>query len=696
MISSTTLIIGTVSGVSGSNARILPLRTHNGDSWTPARSEDFPPNGSVFWERARPQIARGDVIAFHVRRHFGQNDWAVEREVDCHRLIDYTSRGYELVLRNWHQGPLVFGREAGPRSVYLACRENIVLGPLKAHAENRKLTLDPTQRLDRIEANHCPEAIVNLGQHGLWMIPQLRENPSNVVDARTDVEVLRSAMSDARKILGDQDESVPAIVETKSAIATALKLVAAADIDRTKIERLERAMAIVEQWEGTRLRATDLEREIQALPDTVAIIDRLRAAVATDVRATAEAEFARENAAAEAGLASARAEITELEAQASTLRDELSRADDLVQQRLAEISSDAAKAVSESIMLSALTQTNASLYSTPQSASARRQLRTGRPFTATDVDVPTKPVAAFSEAAADDSLEALRRIHAAITAGLVPVLLGSGARQALSTYARIAMAGRTVSLPVAHDFLQPVDLLGIVAETGALARPHGDLLVSANREVSTKYPGLVVLEGFNRGATESYLVPWLSEPNQSIQIELEAREALGEQHFTRHPRLAVAAIATVGATSARVGPELWSGAVLIDVPTWRPSGQNAPALSRTVINAHPSPTAVEVAKNASTGSVEIAKQWWQIDAGVLDAAERFAAALADVRGKKGDTALIRQALAECSLLPPVATEADPAELRDAVAAIAQWAAPGDDDYEQRLIRRAHRAARALG
>ncbi|MGB6126342.1 MAG: hypothetical protein WBG47_13400, partial [Gordonia sp. (in: high G+C Gram-positive bacteria)] len=596
---------------------MTPLRTHDGSSWQQAHADDFPTGGDVFWEHARQDLAHGNLIAFNVRRNNGKQSWAVEREVECHRLIDYTDRAYELVLRSWHQNPILISRTPGPHSEYVACRDNLVIGPLRAIATSRSLTLDPTQRLDLIEANLCPQAVVDLGGRGLWLVPELQHSASFVIDARTDAEVLRSAMTDARKILSDQGREVPSAVETKSAIDQALRLASRADVDRTKIERLKRARSIAGRWDKTRLQASELEHEIRALPEVTEVIDGIRGKVSEQVRADAESAFRLEKAEAAADLRAARDEAEDLRAESKVLYEELSRADELVKERLAEISTDAAKAVSDSIMLSALGQADFSKSPGSQRSSSVPQLRRGRVFGELNPVLQKKSAAAFADVAADNSLQAVRRIHAAIVAGLVPVLIGAGSQSALAAYARVALAGRTVSVPITHDFLQPTDLLGIVAETGELARSHGDLLIAANREVSATHPGLAILDGFNRGATESYLVPWLIEPSQSIQIGPVASEALLQSEFTRSPHLAVAATATIGSTSAPVGADLWSRAVLIDVPKWSPVGRGLPELSWIPIDSRANPTVAAKAKEAWNGSVDIAKEWWQIDASVL-------------------------------------------------------------------------------
>nr|KOY48934.1 hypothetical protein ISGA_13445 [Gordonia sp. NB41Y] len=105
----------------------------------------------------------------------------------------------------------------------------------------------------------------------------------------------------------------------------------------------------------------------------------------------------------------------------------------------------------------------------------------------------------------------LLRIHGAARAGLVPVLTGNGAASALAVYAMVACGGRLATLPVAHDFLHPVDLLGVRSSNPAMTRLHSGILLGANAAVSKSGPGMLVLESVNQAPTESYLLPWLEE-----------------------------------------------------------------------------------------------------------------------------------------------------------------------------------------
>src|SRR5699024_1227658 len=101
-------------------------------------------------------------------------------------------------------------------------------------------------------------------------------------------------------------------------------------------------------------------------------------------------------------------------------------------------------------------------------------------------------------------------------AGLLPVVTGPGANSALHVFARTVLGDRIAELPIGHDFLQPLDLLGYVAADCQHTRPHGGLLNAVAADTAAGGPGLVVLESFNRGPVESYLLPWLTHPYREL------------------------------------------------------------------------------------------------------------------------------------------------------------------------------------
>jgi hypothetical protein len=99
-------------------------------------------------------------------------------------------------------------------------------------------------------------------------------------------------------------------------------------------------------------------------------------------------------------------------------------------------------------------------------------------------------------------------LHASFLGGAVPLLTGSRSKEALAAYADCVAGGRLCWIPVSAGWLEPSDYLGrIDPRSGCLSsHPSGliELLLQATADSSLH---LVVFEGANRAAIESYLVP---------------------------------------------------------------------------------------------------------------------------------------------------------------------------------------------
>ena len=101
-----------------------------------------------------------------------------------------------------------------------------------------------------------------------------------------------------------------------------------------------------------------------------------------------------------------------------------------------------------------------------------------------------------------------QRIHSAFAARLLPLLAGPRSLDALHAYAQVATDGRIVVVQVTTALTEQSDIFGRVDSTRRSFVPHPAGLidiVSAARQSDGLM--LVVLDGANRGATESYLLP---------------------------------------------------------------------------------------------------------------------------------------------------------------------------------------------
>lgn len=107
--------------------------------------------------------------------------------------------------------------------------------------------------------------------------------------------------------------------------------------------------------------------------------------------------------------------------------------------------------------------------------------------------------------------EAAGLLHTAFLSGLLPVLTGDGAYLTLKNYAQCIAGGRLLWIPVSAAVIEPEDLLGRYDSATRRFIPHPsrliDLLLHAQNSDELF---VVVLDGINRAAIDSYLSPLLA------------------------------------------------------------------------------------------------------------------------------------------------------------------------------------------
>ena len=248
-----------------------------------------------------------------------------------------------------------------------------------------------------------------------------------------------------------------------------------------------------------------------------------------------------------------------------------------------------------------------------------------------------------------------KRIHAAIAAGLVPILVGPTALLALDAYSRVACGGRTTTVYVTPSLLESSELFGRVDSARGDFVCHAAGLIDVLRAApGSRGAALVTLEGINRGPTESYLLPLLQMRARGGRIPLF------------HPDTPVS-------SSSRVEPvvvwpsNVWLAATAVDGPTSLPTSRDVLAHSVVievdacqVVSDGTRDTASEIALDSElirpvdppTHIVEDLLEAFPDARGYRSSLDRFGAMLARF---ESDPGRLRTALVESVLLPLVVT-----------------------------------------
>lgn len=167
---------------------------------------------------------------------------------------------------------------------------------------------------------------------------------------------------------------------------------------------------------------------------------------------------------------------------------------------------------------------------------------------------------------------AYQPLHAAFASGLLPVVAGSRAIDALHAYAHVATGGRSLLIQANSALADVQDIFGRVAQRRYVPHPAGLIdIVRAARKSDGLF--LVMLDGINRGATESFLLPLMrTAVRHSGAIALfhpsavEPGDPYRMERRIEWPRhLLLAATLVEGPTTLPVAPDVWNDSVLIQM-----------------------------------------------------------------------------------------------------------------------------------
>ncbi|MFZ3391675.1 hypothetical protein TVH25_00235 [Rhodococcus sp. 7Tela_A2] len=677
-----TRVVGQVDYRNDRFAVVTPVHDDMGTGWKPADPDDYPTRGKVFWWQPWPDIHTGSVVLFELVEGKGEPDhFAVSKAEFLCPVLEYGLFSYDEALERLTSDLQEVSEEikAG-KDVYAWCRDELLVGPLTPRIDGTRFFIpSDSVRLERVPYREEESAIFPMPNGRYYCAPT--SPVTGHLDCRSDAEVLRTAVRDAVAIAAKSSTGAPGFLATKALMqkaADALREGDRLDDRQYKLDRIARALKICRESDEVRTQAKDIAEALRAHPAIKPELDRSIAEVREKAIETARQEIDGELESERQTLKLLREEVSALQAERTRIRSELDQArrqlsesadavtrqleslEDSVTDRIAVLVDGATDLLSDSILFRAL-----GVGSTVGGKAERPTYSTANPFTTVRArPVPQdRPVTQVLQGAADAvgvGSTALIRLHAAARAGIIPIVAGNGGSAALSAYATAAFGARVATLSVAHDFLHPVDLIGIRSSNPAMTRMHTGLLLGADAGVRAGGAGMLVLESFNQAPTESYLLPWLQTPDRTIVVPHAARQIVGTPFVTPHPDIVVAATAAAGTTTAQLSPDIWGFAVAIDVPHAVPDSLRR--VRPTVIDRTPLPSASPRILSTISKMATKLGDYCEIDEGVLGTARRFAAGLAEFQNDGG----VVSSLVECVLVPALASSLSGSELTDAI------------------------------
>jgi hypothetical protein len=560
----------------------------------------FPNRGRVTWVKPHEDVMMGSVWACTYEPHpgFDSTDSRHDRfrinwnnpPKPLQEVIRLEAYNADEVFKTLEHGLSLSFVPA--KAVYLVLDDQSWAGPLRLIQEQGKWTLDPRQRehpIPRVSAlprKDCVEVYVDAQR--LFVRANVRA-PVKIgeLDWAPAQLVLKRLLREIRK----NDELNQRLGLTNKAIRDAVE---AFPTDQSEVvaQRVARARAFIKNAERVQAELQSFETELLAVPTVAARIANAEREGRAQAKAKVEQEYAEE--AVDREMRRRADELSALEAQIAERRRELdaqlSHADATISARVAEMIAKPAEALAQVALVRAALGngyhesrnghapvSTASTIHPPAAA-----LQAGEEQVANQPQFVKSVRQQFNAAAIPSSVA--QSIHAAFLSGIMPVLDGPGALEALETYARCTTGERLLQIQTLPTMLEPADLLGRIGPHSRQFIPHAagllDLLLFAQQPDQADKLFLVVLEGVNRAAVDSYLLPVLAahrsalctEEGRTLSLAHPAAFSAGDPYAVaarlRWPsNVLLAGTLTDGVVRLPLPASLWKDACYIPVET---------------------------------------------------------------------------------------------------------------------------------
>jgi len=689
-------------------AGVQPLFDVSKKDWRELNARDFPTQGQVFWPLAR-EATENALVFFRAEDNSpGQKDeFKVAEPQLAIEIVDFRAVGGPAEVRALLTAGLRRPGLPGGRAL-LWCSPDILVGPVKLlRSPTGLVTFDAAHR-DRIPS--FPSGGVDLRTvadgraQRMLLSSDVLPAPAGYVDWDDDRLILRRALTAAveRAKRGGADPGF-----TKRLIDEAADSIAqggtGADLQLERY-RLERARVLCADAAIVSAVAVDLGDVLLTHPAVGASLDQARTSLRGQLEVSLRAELEKDVAGTRAELRQLQSEVGRVRGELSTKTTELASA----QQSVSEARALADERIAEAEAQLAARLTEA--MNTP--AALLAQVAVLRPFLPKPTEAarvrgsrrPSKAHLAWPRGASPlgDHVEFLRalngafkargispaagrRLHAAIIAGLMPIVTGGSGLAAFAAYAHAACGGRIATLHVSPGFMRPTDLFGASADDATFDPHPGGLLRASEAATSIPSLSLIVCEGINRGPTESYLIPLLQLRAAGLDVTLPPGEEGEVQVLTQAAGLRLGGTTVEGPTSLPVSRDLWAHAVAIDVDLVTSPAQGAASEATEISLSSDLLACADVPADLVDELLE-ALPSARDSRGAL---ERFGAALGRL---ESDRERVKAALIECVMLPAVVLAGDE-ERSESLRALQQLLGGTDEigrdlaDLERRLRRR---------
>jgi hypothetical protein len=556
-------------------AWMRPLFELKGNLWEPVEDaeEEFPARGYVFWYDAQ-NLERGTPVLFRARenavRREGGDDFVVDDARPLHEVIDLHQYGdCEGVRKALRAG--IPGIPTG--KLLVACEGGLVVGPVQL---TPNIAGDTTLDHSSLAQIGCfkftsNELLTFASESGPRAVVVKLGHPQALVDWDDDAPVVRRAIRHA----------------CESDISVQFSKLAIDEFADRLVRNGASGDNSLEQYRFRRLRSVAMSAEVfRAAHEEVVQFLLAHPLVVAELRTVREAEERRVRVETEGALRNAREEIALLERKKTELLDsnqeaaarlsesesktarECANAEKKVQERLNAVLGSVPGLLADVSLLKPFLgrQVEASSAASVSCPAWKR----GASLLATPTDLKRRLIGAFKSYGIAPAT--YQPIHAAFVGGLLPVLGGCRAVEALQAYAHAIAGGRCAVVQVTSTVADVQDVFGRVVDGRFVPEASGLIdIVRAAKSSSGFF--VVVLEGINRGPTESYMLPMIRAAVQrSGEIPLFHPAAVPstdayhcEARIKWPENLLLAATVLEGPTTLPIAPALWADSAYVDV-----------------------------------------------------------------------------------------------------------------------------------
>lgn len=558
-------------------AWIRPLAEATNDTWEAvlAAESEFPSRGSIFWPRAAGAKEHA-LVRFHAKQNDVKNGgpdeyMAVDSQL-AYEVLDLRGLGDCEQVRLALTSGIDLSHLASPKYL-IRCAGDLVVGPVTLITENNgKVALEKNNRARIACYQLGDDAFLGItfeDETRTILAGNLPPTPYSYVDWDDDKLVMRRAIEAAARLKGNGTNLPRQVIEDATVQLTQYGADASA---RLELYRLNRAKQLAADTQQVIALAEEIFTGLRNHPSVVQEVQKFYEGQRVEIRSKIESEHAAEQAAVtklrkerleeEEALASAKRQLEETEARQ---KEQVSGFEAAFAGRVEQVLGNVPALLADVALLRPF------LEGRPSQAQLRGSWTPDWPIAKVKIaeikELRSRIIPALR--ALGVATTSYQPIHAAFASGFVPVVSGTRALEALEAYAHVMCGERQVVVEVTSAIADVQDLFGKVEHGIFVPHPAGLLdIVRAARE--HEGPFLVVLDGINRGPTESYLLPLLRLlRNHKSSIPLFHPQAIDpsdpyrfEGRLQWPTNLLLAATVIEGPTTLPVAPDVWQDSVL--------------------------------------------------------------------------------------------------------------------------------------